>query len=54
MNFQRLIINALAFIILAAAGSLCAFAQDKQAEYQLGSGDNIRVQVFQNPDLTVE
>jgi polysaccharide export outer membrane protein len=26
----------------------------EQAEYQLGPGDNIRVQVFQNPELTVE
>jgi polysaccharide export outer membrane protein len=30
-----------------------AFAQDKR-EYALGAGDTIRVQVFQNPDLTVE
>jgi len=30
-----------------------AMAQDRQ-EYQLGSGDNIRIQVFQNPELTLE
>jgi polysaccharide export outer membrane protein len=30
-----------------------AFAQDK-SDYPLGAGDAIRVQVFQNPDLTVE
>ena len=29
-------------------------AQDRQAEYQIGAGDNIRIVVFQNPDLTVE
>ena len=30
-----------------------AFAQVSQ-DYTLGAGDAIRVQVFQNPDLTVE
>jgi polysaccharide export outer membrane protein len=29
-------------------------AQERQPEYQLGSGDTIRITVFQNPDLTVE
>jgi polysaccharide export outer membrane protein len=33
---------------------LCAQAQERQPEYQLGPGDNIRIQVFQNPELTVE
>src|ERR1700675_1814692 len=41
-------------LVVAAAYSFSAQAQDKQPEYQIGSGDNIRVQVFQNPDLTVE
>jgi polysaccharide export outer membrane protein len=41
-------------LLLAATFSLCDYAQDKQAEYQIGTGDNIRVLVFQNPDLTVE
>lgn len=54
MNFLRLIINASAFILFVTAGGTSAIAQDKQAEYQLGSGDNIRIQVFQNPDLTME
>jgi polysaccharide export outer membrane protein len=48
------------------AGALCAFllcatlvaagaaAQERQPEYQLGSGDSIRITVFQNSDLTVE
>jgi polysaccharide biosynthesis/export protein len=31
-----------------------ANAQDKQLEYRLGAGDNIRITVFQNPDLTLE
>ncbi|WP_153115689.1 polysaccharide export protein EpsE [Rhodocyclus tenuis] len=51
----------LAAPVLVAAG-LClggaAFAQEKSAhdksDYPLGAGDVIRVQVFQNPDLTVE
>lgn len=38
---------------LALASILPAAAQDK-ADYRLGTGDAIRVQVFQSPDLTVE
>jgi polysaccharide export outer membrane protein len=41
-------------LFAAAAAAFCTQAQDKQPEYQLGSGDNIRISVFQNPDLTVE
>ena len=41
-------------LVLAAVFASLAQAQDKQAEYQLGPGDNIRVLVFQNPDLTLE
>jgi polysaccharide export outer membrane protein len=33
---------------------LLAAAQERQPEYQLGAGDTIRIQVFQNPELTVE
>src|SRR6185436_16982396 len=44
---RQLLVALLAFLALPAQ------AQD-QAEYQLGPGDNIRVQVFQNPELTVE
>ncbi|MGH8750815.1 MAG: polysaccharide export protein EpsE [Burkholderiales bacterium] len=51
MNLQRF--QNLLFV-LAAAFAVCASAQDKQPEYRLGSGDNIRIVVFQNPDLTVE
>ncbi len=36
--------------VLSLLGTRAAFAQD----YQLSVGDAIRVQVFQNPDLTVE
>lgn len=52
MNFQRRLLDL--FFVLAAAFALSCNAQDKQPEYQLGSGDNIRIVVFQNPDLTVE
>jgi len=39
---------------LLALCALGARAQEKQPEYQLGPGDNIRIQVFQNPELTLE
>jgi polysaccharide export outer membrane protein len=38
----------------AAAGAPTAAAAAAGSEYKLGPGDQIRVQVFQNPDLTVE
>ncbi|MBK7424487.1 MAG: polysaccharide export protein EpsE [Propionivibrio sp.] len=46
-----------AFLIIAMLLATGAFAQDKaaqQLDYPLGAGDAIRVQVFQNPDLTIE
>lgn len=43
-----------ALLLLGAALTVSAVAQDRQPEYQLGSGDSIRITVFQNPDLTVE
>ena len=52
MASQRLFRRVLAVLALALA--LGANAQEKQSEYQLGKGDNIRILVFQNPDLTVE
>ena len=42
------------FFIVALASGLCANAQTNQPEYEIGKGDNIRIVVFQNPDLTVE
>jgi polysaccharide export outer membrane protein len=41
------------FLLMAACFALSASAQDK-LDYPLGAGDAIRVQVFQNPDLTIE
>ena len=52
MNPLRLFLNLLPLCLAALAAS--AVAQDKIAEYQLGAGDNIRIVVFQNPDLTLE
>ena len=47
--------GALRWILCALAVAATALhAQDKQAEYRLGHGDNVRIQVFQNPELTVE
>jgi len=43
--------------LLFLAAALTAFgagAQQRQPEYRLGSGDSIRISVFQNPDLTVD
>lgn len=41
------------FLVFVAFFAINALAQPKQ-EYTLGAGDTIRVQVFQNPDLTIE
>jgi polysaccharide export outer membrane protein len=43
-------------LLAACALVLCcgANAQTTQPEYVLGKGDNIKILVFQNPDLTVE
>ena len=52
MTLQRLL--TILLLVVSATLSLYARAQDKQPEYRLGSGDTIRVTVFQNPDLTLE
>ena len=49
----RGLLSAFLFV-LAAALAFCARAQDKQPEYRLGPGDVIKIQVFQNSDLTLE
>lgn len=41
-------------VLVACVTAFCAHAQNAQPEYELGKGDNIRILVFQNPDLTVE
>jgi polysaccharide biosynthesis/export protein len=52
MNRQRWF--AILLVMLAALFALCARAQDNLPEYQLGTGDTIRILVYQNPDLTLE
>jgi polysaccharide export outer membrane protein len=42
-----------ALLLSIALFAINAWAQQKQ-EFVLGAGDTIRVQVFQNPDLTIE
>ena len=42
-----------ALAVIAALGLTPAIAQNKP-DYPLGAGDAIRIQVFQNPDLTLE
>src|SRR5881392_2778129 len=44
----------LAWAVLLTFLSLSAHAQATGPEYKLGSGDTLRVTVFQNPDLTLE
>ncbi len=41
-------------LLLAACFFACAGMAQNRADYPLGSGDVIRIQVFQNPDLTIE
>ena len=41
-------------LVMAAVFSMGAIAQEKPSDYRLGDGDNIRITVFQNPDLTLE
>jgi polysaccharide export outer membrane protein len=54
MRLNRLIRLATLWSIALLLGSaLTAQAQDK-ADYPLAAGDTIRIQVFQNPDLTLE
>ncbi len=46
--------TGVAFALFAAIASTPALAQDRQFEDKLSAGDTVRVQVFQNPDLTLE
>lgn len=46
--------NAGAVAAAAAPGAAQAGAQRQAAEYRLGAGDVVRINVFQNPDLSLE
>lgn len=50
--FSPLRIALLLFISVVL--NTAAFAQEKPSDYRLGDGDNIRITVFQNPDLTLD
>jgi polysaccharide export outer membrane protein len=52
MNMQIWLARLL--LVVAAACATGVRAQDTLPEYKLGPGDTIRVQVFQNPNLTLE
>jgi polysaccharide export outer membrane protein len=52
MTARRLLATFLTVLVTTLA--LCARAQERQPEYRLGPGDIIRIQVYQNPDLTLE
>ena len=41
-------------IVTASALFLCVLAHAQNTDYPLGAGDAIKIQVFQNPDLTIE
>ncbi len=49
----RQVIFSLAVVFLTAF-VLRAQAQDRQPEFRIGPGDTVRIQVYQNPDLTLE
>jgi polysaccharide biosynthesis/export protein len=52
--FFRLFFSFIASVLYAFLGAVAANAQDKIFEDKLGPGDNIRIHVFQNPDLSLE
>ncbi|MEJ6021721.1 polysaccharide export protein EpsE [Ramlibacter sp. PS4R-6] len=44
----------LAALATLTAASAVSYAQERLADYRLGPGDSIKVQVYQSPDLTLE
>ena len=44
----------LAAVAALTAASAVSYAQERLADYRLGPGDSIKVQVYQSPDLTLE
>lgn len=47
-------LQLLLLLFVASLFSIVAAAQDTPSDYRLGDGDNIRIVVFQNPDLTLD
>ena len=57
MKSKRHLLLSSINLFAAIAAALCfgiAGAQEKAADYRLAPGDAIRIQVFQNPDLSLE
>ena len=54
MNQPTSVIASFYKFVIAAILLLCLPAQAQNIDYPLGAGDAIRIQVFQNPDLTIE
>lgn len=52
MPYRRLL--RLLLVLPALLLTCVGYAQDPQREYQLGPGDSIHIQVFQNPDLSLD
>lgn len=50
---KRTLTGILASLLLFISFGAC-LAEDNQGDYRLGPGDSIRIQVFQNADLTIE
>lgn len=49
-RFQKSLLT----FVLAAAAACGVGAQTPATDYRLGAGDDIRIQVYQNPDLAIE
>ena len=54
MTQMRIRVGQALLALLLMAALLSAVAQQRNPEYRLGLGDTIRINVFQNPDLTLE
>lgn len=48
------LLNALLIVVTLSVLNVSAQDKSAQLDYPLGAGDAIRVQVFQNPDLTID
>jgi polysaccharide biosynthesis/export protein len=54
-RFTMTLLHIARLLVAATLGLTVLAAQAQgQADYPLGAGDTIRIQVFQNPDLTIE
>ncbi|MBE0593502.1 MAG: polysaccharide biosynthesis/export family protein, partial [Gemmatimonadales bacterium] len=55
MKFLLRLVLLASFVASASATAFAqGFSSDRQIDYLLGPGDVVRIQVFQNNDLTVE